>query len=362
VAIRSSGWSVTPSFVPHGPTTNVTLVADDRALTQLAGVPDVAWQTPWSELHDVELSRRGRQMSLAATADGVRYLWTKRDLEDFEAWREVVLGAGGEVARRPRRAAALIGVAAVLVASFAGGIAALFTSTSGPSQVTVLKSVNLTRDDLPRWFAVSSASPLTNVVGRPGQVVTATPTTIASATSAWGRIGRRFATCLGVPYARDRMFGPAAQQPLYQVASPVFSTTSLGVIQVASTAQYYRSTDMVRRDRAEMSTAGFGACFADANADILATTLTGAVSSAPATGVAWSPATYLGGWVRAGEVSVDLTGVGGPLTLVAAVVAEGHYEVTLTALVGDFAESERLLAQAVSTLQARITSSSATAA
>ena len=54
-ALRSEGWSVRPSFVAHGPTAPVTLLADDQGLTQLAGVFPVAWQTPWEEVSQIEL-------------------------------------------------------------------------------------------------------------------------------------------------------------------------------------------------------------------------------------------------------------------------------------------------------------------
>jgi len=35
--LRSDGWSVRPSFVPHGAVTPVTLLADENALTQFGG-------------------------------------------------------------------------------------------------------------------------------------------------------------------------------------------------------------------------------------------------------------------------------------------------------------------------------------
>jgi len=73
--LRSDGWSVRPSFVPHGAVTPVTLLADENALTQLAGVPTVAWQTPWSELSNIQFVRFARGMALFATAAGVRYCW-----------------------------------------------------------------------------------------------------------------------------------------------------------------------------------------------------------------------------------------------------------------------------------------------
>ncbi len=363
MALRSTGWTVRPSFVPHGPTEGVTLLADETALTQLAGVPDVAWQTPWEELSGLQLARLGRTMVLFATAGGVRYAWRKGDLSDFEAWREVVEAHGGEVLRRPRRAGVVAVVAVVLLASFAGGIAALFTrSSASATEQAAARAANLTRADLPSWFTTTSTSLLRELVGTPGQVVpSTTSTTMPPSSSPWGQIGRRFASCLGLAYTRDRVFGPAGQQPDYQVSSPIFTTTREGGLELVTTAQYYRSTTMVAKDRAEMSRAGFPTCFAAANSDLLRTALTSAVPSTPATGVAWRPVTYLGGWVRAGYVSIS-TGLSQPLDLVVAVVARGHYEVTLTALAGDFAQSRSQIESAINVVEARVGSTGSTAA
>ena len=70
--LRSEGWSVRPSFVSNGPTSPVTLLSDDAGLTQLAGEPMVAWQTPWSELTNLQLLRFAKGMALFATVGGVR--------------------------------------------------------------------------------------------------------------------------------------------------------------------------------------------------------------------------------------------------------------------------------------------------
>lgn len=361
--LRSGGFTVRPSFVPHGPTTGVTLLADDRGLTQLAGIPDVAWQTPWEELHQVELVRVGRTMALFATAGGVRYCWRRADLDDFEAWREVVLAHDGRVRRRTRRTGVLVVAGVVLLASFAGGIAALFTSSGPPAgELKAVEAVNLTSADLPAWFHVTSSSLLTTMFPPAGQVVTSTTsTTQPAANSAWARISRRFARCAGVAASRERVFGAAGQQPDYQVSSPVFTASSFAGIQLASTTQYYATTTMVSRDVAEMSRASFGACFAAANADILLTQLRGALP-AVTPGTTWRPATYLGGWARGGVASVDVGAVSGPLHLVVAVAAAGHYEVTLSALVGSWPGARAFLTNALDTLVARVGSSSATAA
>lgn len=363
VPLRSAGWSVQPSFVPHGPTTGVTLLADERGLTQLAGIPDVAWQTPWDELTQVQLVRAGRGMALYASAGGVRYCWRHTTLEDYEDWREVVVAHGGEALRRPRRVGVVVVVGVVLLASFAGGIAAFFTGGSAPSgEVTAAEAVNLTRADLPAWYQVSTTSVLAQMIAPAGQVVASTTSTTApAANSTWARLGRAFASCVGVSAATDRVFGAAGQQPDYQVASPVFAADSFGGIQLASTTQYYSSAAMVSSDVAEMSRAAFGGCFAAANANILLSTLERAVVTS-STGVAWTPATYLRGWVAGGVSTITLPVLGGPYHLVIGVAASGHYEVTLSALVVDWPASQAFLTTTLNTLVSRIASSTATAA
>ena len=82
-ALRSQGWVVRPSFVVNGPTSPVTLLSDETSLTQLAGEPAVAWQTPWSEFTNVVLVRFSHSMALFATTNGVRYCWRKHDLGDL---------------------------------------------------------------------------------------------------------------------------------------------------------------------------------------------------------------------------------------------------------------------------------------
>ncbi|MFI5035037.1 MAG: hypothetical protein ACHQFZ_02395 [Acidimicrobiales bacterium] len=363
-ALRSPGWTVRPSFVPHGASNDVTLLADDRALTQLTGVPDVAWQTPWGELTNLHLARFARGMALFATAAGVRYCWRNPDLSDYEAWRALVVAHGGAVARRPRRAGAIVVVAVVLAASFAGGIAAFFTRAGAhASELAAANAVNLRLDDLPGGWTTTSNSFLEALVGPAGQVVTSstTPTTLASRTSKWGQLTALFQGCFGVSNARDRVFGSAGQSPDYQVTSSVYHSSSFGGIDLASSTQYYATTTMVRRDVAEMSAPRFGSCFAAVNAAIMLTTLNGAVPR-EAPGDGWRPGTFVRGWARGGEIVVTPAAATGPLHLVVAVIAAGHFEITECALVTRWPASRPFLASTVNTLLGRATSPSATAA
>lgn len=362
MALRSPGWSVRPSFVPHGPTTGVTLLADETGITQLAGVPDVAWQTPWGALGHVQLVRFARSMALFATAAGVRYCWRNPSLDDYEAWRELVLAHGGEVARRPRRAGVAALVVVVLVASLAGGAVTFFSRGAAANpELASARAANLRLDDLPAGFATTTASFLEALEPPSGKVLTPTPTTEPTPTSQWGRISGLFQSCLGVSAARDRVFGAAGQQPDYQVTSPIFRGSVDGGIDLASTSQYYRTTTMVRKDVAEMSEPAFGSCFAAVNEAMVLTYVTGSVPHV-APGAAWRPVTFVPGWSRGGEIEVTIPGVGQPLYLVVAVIAGGHHEVTLTALVGEWPAARGLLSGLVNTIKGRIASTSSTAA
>ena len=363
-ALRSPGWTVRPSFVPHGATNDVTLVADDRALTQLTGVPDVAWQTPWEELTQVHLVRLRRGMALFATAADVRYCWRTNDLSDYEAWRELVTARGGVVARRPRRVGALFVVSVVLLASFAGGIAAFFTSKSAPSsELTAARAVNLRLDDLPLGWSVTAQSYLSAIFTPPGKVVHSSSVTVTTAapTSQWGQISSVFQSCLGVSSSSDRMFGAAGQAPDYQLTSSIFRSDSFGGIDLASATQYYRTTTMVRRDVAEMSAPRFGPCVAAVNKALILTAVTRKVPKV-APGTTWHPITFVHGFARGGVVQLSVPGISTPVHLVVVEVASGHFEVELGALVVQWPQSEKFLASTVNTLLGRETSSTATPA
>lgn len=360
--IRSEDWAVRPSFVPNGPTSPVVLLTDDAGLTQLAGIPAVAWQTPWSEITNIELVRLHHQMALFATIAGVRYCWRNREITDFEKMRTVVLEHGGAVTQRRRRAGIFAVVAVVILASFAGGIAAWFNrGSNGAAELANAKHVNLTLKDLPEGWSKASETPLEFLVPPPSQVYTSTTTTApAKPNKSFEAAAKLFQTCIGVPNARDRVYGSAGQLPNYQVSSPVFYTNSLDGIEVASTTQYYQTTTMVHKDAAEMSKSNFGTCFVESSAALI---ISGSELKTPSTFTAnnWRPFTFTKGWTRGGVVTLTLPESTQPLQLVMVVITHGHYEVTLSALVGSFKKSESELANLTNTLLARMTNSTAEA-
>ncbi len=118
---------------------------------------------------------------------------------------------------------------------------------------------------------------------------------------------------------------------------------------------------MVHRDVTEMSEPRFGSCFAAVNAAMMLTYANGKVPQV-APGTTWTPVTFVKGWARGGETLVSLPGLSTPLHLVVAVIAAGHFEVTLCALVAQWPSSQAFLASTVNTLLGRVSSSSATAA
>ncbi len=364
--VRSEDWAVRPSFVPNGPTSPVVLLTDDTGLTQLAGIPAVAWQTPWSEITNLELVRLHHQMALFATIAGVRYCWRNRETTDFDKMRTVVLEHGGVITQRRRRAGIYVVVAIVIVASFAGGVAAWFNRTStGATELSDARHVNLTAKDLPGgWtrLGADTPNPLEFLVAPPSQVFTSTTTTApAKKDDDFSTAAKIFQTCVGVSNAHDRVYGAAGQQPNYQVQSPIFLTNALDGIELASTTQYYQTTNMVHKDTAEMSKSGFGRCFVESSASLI---LSGYKLPPPTTYTAtnWSPVTFTKGWSRGGVVTVSVPELGQPLQLVMVVITHGHYEVTLCALVGSFKKAEGELANLTNTLLSRMTNTTAEAA
>lgn len=359
--LRSEDWSVRPSFVPNGPTSPVALLIDETGVTQLAGIPPVAWQTPWSEITNIELVRFAHQMALFATVAGVRYSWRHKDLTDYEVLRAIVLERGGVVSHRRRRAGVFVVVAAVVLASLGGAIAAwLNNGNGGARELADAKAINLTSKDLPNGWYTSSNALLNYLVPPAGSVYTSTTTTAPPKNSDFDRAAAVFQSCLGVTNATDRVYGAAGQEPDYQVSSPIFNTNSLGGLELASTAQYYNTATMVHNDTREMSKKNFGSCFTKSSAELI---LSGFGVKSPASAVAtnWQPTTFTKGWSRGGVVSITVPGVTAKLNLVMVVITYGHYEVTLSALVGSFAKSESLLSGLVDTLLSRMTSSTSKA-
>jgi hypothetical protein len=358
--LRSSGWSVRPNFVANGTTSQVTLLSDDAGLTQLAGEPSVAWQTPWAELGNLQLIRFARGVALFATANGVRYCWRTRDVDDYEAWRVIVLEHGGSVARHRRRAGAFALALVVLLAALAGGFGSwLYSNTSGTKELADAKGINITLKDLPTGWFVTTSSLFDYLFPAYGQVDTST-TSPVKPQPAFVHAAALFQHCVGMSNARDRVFGKSGQQPDYQVSSRVFSSPSFGGIQIASTSQYYKTTTMVDNDVAEMSRQKFGSCFVSSNVALVKAGLRVKIPTSNV-GTTFRPRTFVKGWVRGGEAPLTLPNTTGKLHLVIVVISSGHYEVTLGAIVDQWPKSKTFIANVASTLLSRTASSSSAA-
>jgi hypothetical protein len=357
--LRSEGWVVQPSFVPYGPTAPVTLLADDTGLTQLAGEPAVAWQSPWPELSNVQLTRSARGMALFATIGGVRYCWRKSDRSDYDQLSAIVEQHGGQVVRQRRRGAVYAVVGIVLLASLAGGIGAWFSrGSAGARELSDASAVNLTLRDLPSSFSKADGSALADLFPSNAATTVTTTTTYEAPPAKFEKIVKAFQSCMGVSNARDRVYGEAGQTPLYQVTSPFFTSSQFKGMELATTTQYYSTTAKVRKDTAEMSKKPFGSCFVASQAGILHTY---AEASAGKDVTGYQPKTYEKGWSRGGEATLTLPELNGTLHLVIVEITSGHYEVTLGALVASWPQTKPFISTLVSTLLARMNSTSAAA-
>ncbi len=360
-SFTSSGWKVSRSFVPNGPTSPVTLLFDDDHLTQLAGEPAVAWQTPWTQISGLQLSQMGKKAALFATIGGVRYVWRNDRPESLGQLRAEVSGRGGEIKRQPRRLGAVAVALVVLVASFAGGMLLGSNQPTVPPELSNARSVLLTTKDLGSNFIVSARGVLSGIIPSSSQVLTPTPITKPKPKSAWAKIVSSYESCLGITYATDRMYGGAGQSPDFQVSAPIFSSTQFGGIEIGVTSQYYKTTEMVRKDTRSMQTKNFGACFVTSNV-----TTMNIYDSLPTPtsniGFDWQPTVFSkNGWAHGGYAPITVPGINGPLYLGIVEITSGHYETTLAVLVADWKKAQGLVSNLTSTVLARMSPTGATA-
>jgi len=359
--LRSEGWVVRPSFVANGPTEPVTLLFDEAGVTQLAGDPQVAWQTPWSEMTNIQLIRFRRKAALFATISSVRYCWRTSSLDDFDSLRQIISEHGGRVIRRKRHFGTVVTALLVVLASFTGTIGSFLNSGASKAlEIANTKAINLTLKDLPSGSSLAASSLLSYLFAASSVVTPSTTTTQAPKNSAWYAIQSKFQSCMGVSNENDRVFGLAGQLPKYQVTSKAYGNSSYGGLEVISTSQYYEKTSMVQRDTRQMTSPNFGSCFVAANESILLSSLHGGKVTVPA-GTSWTPLTFVKGWARGGIETLTIPTISTKLTLVVAVVTSGHYEVTLGGIVTDWPVAEPFFANLVNTLLARATSTTAKA-
>jgi len=360
-SLSSSGWKVSPSFVPNGPTAPVTLLLDDDNFTQLAGEPAVAWQTPWLQVTALQLTQMGKRAALFATIDGVRYVWRNDEPLSIGELRAAVTEHGGSIKRQSRRLGAIVVAAVVLLASFAGGMALGSHAKPVPAELSAARSVLLTKKDMGPNFVLSARGVLSGIIPAANKVLTAMPITKPKKGSAWDQIITSYESCLGISYAHDRMYGGAGQSPDYQVSAPIFSSTAFGGIEVGVTSQYYRTTAMVRKDTRSMQVKNFGSCFATSNLATMNIYDSLAVPTGNA-GTDWQPTVFSKtGWARGGYAPITVPGINSPLYLGVIEITNGHFETTLAILVADWTKAQSFISDLTSTALARMTPSGATA-
>lgn len=365
-ALRLDGWRVRPGFVATQPTSPVSLIFDDAGVTQVAGDPPVAWQTPWTEVASVVSSGR---RALAMTIGDTVYVWRRRRPLNLDEWRALddVLRAHGsrEVPRRRRRNAVGV-VAVVLLATLSGLAASEWIAWRSPVAARALSQVNLSlRDVTSDWSTTTASTSLlaaSGLLGTPNEVVTKFSISRPKAGTVGAVMASTFQSCFHVSESTDRVYGLAGQTPEYQVASPVLVTPGHGGIQVQSGAQYYSQSSDVDRDVAEMSRPHFGSCLAESWGDLLSVASSGRVSHVGVGHDVTLPV-FAHGWVRAGEVSLSLPSDGLPrVTLVAVEIASGHDEVALAALVVNPTAARATLADLTNEVLVRASTTSATSA
>jgi len=365
VTVRSSGWKVRPSFSPHGPVRPVTLLLDEQTLTQLAGDDVVAWQTPWSAFRSVRLVKTPGMTTLYAEIDQRVFTWRSRRRGAFAELAPLVHANGGYVVRERSQYLVLVTLVLIAAMSFAGVALSSWDKTTAPA-VHALENVNLSEKDLPGSWAPTPSSPLQNLAGTPRKVYTFsanTTTTMPSPTTAYGAQVRTFESCMHLSYAADREFGTAGHSATYQVASPTYSTTAFGGVQVVSVAQWYADPANVTADTLEMRNARFAACFANANADFVLDTF---VSNPNVrNGKALTVRTFAHGFRVAGVATlsglVSSTGSVNDQFFIENMTS-GHYEVTMAMIVPDATKVRGLITTLTTALLSRMSPVQGTAA
>lgn len=357
--LRYHNWTMTPAFARGGPTRPVIVAIDDQLLTQWIGEPAMVWQTPMSEVRNLEI-RVGPSLRLAATISGVRYEWNTRRGPEHDAFIEQVRAAGGRVVRSRRRlASTALTVAAVVLVASAASIVSLVHSSAPPATYVSTSDINVQRSDLPAGWSAAPAALLTTIVGPAGEVVrssTPEPALTGTAKEIWDSISSNFEHCMGVTNSVDRMFGSAGQQPAVQVTGTNFATSSFGGAEIASVTQHYAQLSMVQKDLAEYSRRPFGACWAIASAQILKSELSGKLSDARAAvkATTFSPATFALGFRSGGITVLSIPKFTGTFTLVSIFAAKGHDEVNFYALTANWPAAKPTVLAAFEAVMARL--------
>lgn len=356
---RFEGFTLTPAFVANGPSAPVAVAIDESRLTLWIGEPSTVWQTPISELHQLEATV-GRWLTIRFTIAGVRYRLRARRRREYADLEELIRNSGGIIVRSRRvRAVSVISVAVVFLAASLASVITTISSAPGPSSADVA-SANIRGTDLPPGFSALAHSYVSVLIGPAGAVTTsstlpAKPTGLDK--KIFNVVAANFYSCMHVKAHNDRFFGGSGVIPQIQESGTTYRSSSFGGMEIGSYSQYYATTQMVRDDLKEYSSARFGHCFAQQSAQILLGYVNSSADAAAASVLSqnYTPITFAHGWRRGGTAVVSLPGVKTPFTLVSILVAEGHREVAIESLVSNFSDASRkVVIAALNAVLARI--------
>jgi hypothetical protein len=347
-----------PSFIPHGPTHPVMLALDDSHLTQWIGEPPTVWQTPLTEVRDLEV-RAGRSITLRATIGGVRYRWSARRAPEHDTLIDQVRALG--VVNRDKRAWQIVALTAAIVVLAASAASFAATSIHSNPPATSLASrvgaINVTKADLPTGWGASPDGTLAILLGRPGASYPSATTPVAPTGlngQIWQAASTSFQSCMGVSASADRMFGAAGQQPKVQVTGSVYGTSVDGGPEIGSLTQYYAQSAMVVHDVDEYNRPAFGRCWGQVSAQLFAGEITQTASATKSKYItqSFSPATFVHAFKSGGVATVSIPGAQS-LTLVSVFAAEGHYEINLYAITSNWSATRPTVVAALDAMLSR---------
>jgi hypothetical protein len=357
---RFHGFTLSPPFVENGSSKPVSIAIDGSRFTVWMGEPATVWQTPISELHHLHATV-GRSLTIRFTIAGTRYRLHSRRFSEHGELLDLIRASGGTVARATRaRAVLVLSVVAVFVAASLASVVTFLSTSSAPSAAE-LSAVNVSASDLPPTFVATPNSYISVLTGPAGAVTTnSTPAPRATvlASDIFHTVSTNFYSCMHVPGRNDRFFGSAGVVPQIQVSGASYRSPSFGGMEIASYAQYYASTQMVSDDLKEYSSARFGPCFAQESVQELLGVVHSSADAARAAvaTMTYTPFTFAHGWRRGGTATVLLPGFKTPFTLISILVAQGHREVGIFALVANFTSnaSHSVVTTALNAVLARL--------
>ncbi len=356
---RFNGWTINPTFVVNSASRPVSLAIDDSRLTQWIGEPASVWQTPLTEVRNLELQVGRRRLVLRATIAGTRYTWRTTREEHHDEFIELVRNKGGRIIRPHRaRTASVLTTAAVLLIASGASIVSWLTSSNQPS-ASELGKVNVQRTDLPGGWHIANTGLAALLAGPAYKTYTfntVPPKLTGMAKKLTNAVVGNYERCMGVDSAHDRLFGSGGEAPVLQVSGDGYATTTYGGAEIASSVQFYSSRAKVQRDINNYSSPKFGRCYAQYNAQSINGIVRNSVAAANVKFATtnYAPFTLAHGFRRGGMATITLPGAGGTVSILSVFVAVGQEEGYFFAVSGHWPKDQGVVLEALSALLARM--------